>query len=128
MLRELRFPTLWLIAGWLAVIAALAVCLAPAKYVEVPNVNDKVEHAAGFALLVLWFTGIYPRSRYWLVASGFLLLGILIEILQGDMNWGRHSDVHDVYADAAGIVAGVLLALTPLARWPRWIESLIPGK
>lgn len=128
MLSELRFPRFWLIAGWIAVIAALIVCLLPAKYVEVPNLNDKIEHAAGFALLVLWFAGIYPRRRYWLIALGFLLFGIVIEFLQGDMNWGRHADIHDVYADTAGIVVGVLVALTPIGRWPRWFEALIPKR
>jgi len=126
MVNDLRFPRFWLIAGWMAVIAALIVCLAPPKYVEVPGANDKVEHALGFILLTLWFCGIYQRRRYWLVAGAFLLFGVFVEIMQAWMNVGRNGDIHDVYADIVGISAGVLIALTPIGRWPRWIEALIP--
>lgn len=127
-MRDLRFPRFWLAAGWISIIAALAVCLAPAKYVEVVNVNDKVEHALGFALLVLWFCAIYPRRRYWMIVVGFVLLGALIEVLQGAMNLGRRADILDWCADSVGVVVGILISLTPFQNWPRWIEALLPRK
>lgn len=127
-MKDLRFRRLWLVGGWLAVIAALIVCLAPPKYVEVPGANDKVEHTLGFVLLVLWFCGVYQRRRYWLVASSFLLFGIFVEIMQAWMNVGRNGDVNDVYADAIGIAVSVLIALTPVGNWPRWIEALVPKR
>jgi VanZ family protein len=126
--RDLRFKNIWLIGGWVAVIAALVVCLVPGKYVEVPNLNDKVEHATGFVLLVLWFCGIYSRRRYWVIALSFLVFGALIEVLQGAMNWGRHADILDWCADSAGVIAGILLSLTPLQNWPRWIEAIFSRK
>jgi VanZ family protein len=126
--KDLRFPRLWLIGGWIAVVAALIVCLVPGKYVEVANINDKIEHAAGFGLLVLWFCGMYLRSRYWRIAVYFVLFGALIEILQGLMNWGRHADIFDLLADSVGIAMGVLVALTPIGNWPRWLEALIPKR
>lgn len=126
MLQDLRFARFWLVFGWISVIAALIVCILPARMVEVPGVNDKFEHALGYVLLTLWFCGIYPRRKYWAIALGYLLFGILIELLQGAMNWGRHADIHDVYADAAGIAIGLIIALTPVGRWPKWIEALIP--
>ncbi len=128
MLRDLRFATWWLVGGWISIIAALTVCLLPPRYVEIPGANDKIEHITGFVLLTLWFCGIYPRSRYWLIALCYLLFGIFIELMQGAMHLGRNCDIHDVYADVAGIVIGVALALTPLDRWPRWIEAVIPHK
>ena len=128
MLRDLRFATGWLIGGWIAVIAALAVCLLPGKYVEVASLNDKVEHATGFLLLVLWFCGVYPRKRYWVIATGFIVFGALIEILQGATNLGRHADILDWCADSAGVIVGILLSLTPLQHWPRWIEAIFPRK
>ncbi len=123
MLRDLRFGRWWLVLGWLAVAAALTVCLLPPKYVEIPNANDKTEHIIGFMLLTLWFCSIYARSRYWLIALYYLLFGVFIEVMQGTMHLGRNSDIHDVYADAVGIFIGVILALTPLGRWPRKIEA-----
>jgi len=128
MLQDLRFPRFWLVAGWIAVITAMIICLAPPKYVEIPGANDKVEHTLGFVLLTLWFCGIYRRRRYWLVAAGFLLFGVVVEIMQAWMNVGRNGDIHDVYADAVGITAGVLIAWTPLGRWPAWFEVLIPRR
>lgn len=128
MLRDLRFKYVWLTGGWMAIIAALIVCLVPGKYVEVANLNDKVEHAAGFMLLALWFCGIFVRRRYWLIAIGFILFGAVIEVLQGAMNWGRHADVLDWCADSAGVIVGVLLSLTPLQNWPRWLEAIDPRK
>ena len=127
-MKELRFPHFWLIGGWVSVIAALIVCELPARYVEIPNLSDKVEHATGFALLTLWFCGIYPRLRYWRIAIYFLLFGILIEILQAVINVGRHAEVLDVCADAAGVVIGALIALTPFGNWPRWLEAIIPRR
>ncbi|HVY22391.1 MAG TPA: VanZ family protein [Steroidobacteraceae bacterium] len=128
MLRDLRFVRWWLLGGWLAVIAAMVVCLVPGKYVETPGLNDKVEHATGFVLLTLWFCSIYRPRRYWMIALYFLLFGVFIEVMQGAMPFGRDSDIHDVYADAAGIVIGVVLALTPLSRWPQWIEAVLSKK
>lgn len=127
-MKDLRFPRLWLIGGWIAVVAALIVCLVPGKYVEVANLNDKVEHAAGFGLLVLWFCGIYTQQRFWRIAIYFILFGALIELLQGAMSWGRHADIYDLCADAAGATTGVLIALSPIGNWPRWIEALIPKR
>ena len=124
MLTDLRFARFWLVCGWLSVAAALVVCLLPPRMVAVANVNDKVEHTAGFVLLTLWFCGIYPRSKYWRIVLCYLLFGVLIELLQGAMHVGRNADIHDVYADTTGVVLGVVLALTPLGRWPKWIEAL----
>ena len=53
-------------------------------------------------------------------------MGVLVEVLQGMMQLGRQADIYDVYADIVGISGAVLLALTPLGRWPNWVEKLIP--
>lgn len=122
--QTLKYGRFWLVFGWLAIVAALIVCLLPPQYVEVPNANDKMEHALGYVLLTLWFCGIYPRSQYWKIAVGYLIFGAVIEMLQSWMHLGRNGDINDMVADAAGIAVGVLLGCTPLGRWPHWIEFL----
>jgi len=92
---------------------------------NVPGMNDKSLHIVGYLALTLWFTGIYPRSRYVVIAVLLLLMGILVEFLQGAMHLGRFAEVRDVYADAAGIAAGVILALLLLGGWAQRIEKLI---
>lgn len=114
---------MWTILGWIAVAVALVLNLMPGAMTP-QVVGDKYEHVVGYVLLTLWFCGIYPRSRYWVIAAGLLGMGILVEILQGAMHWGRHADVDDVVADITGIAIGLALARTILAEWPRRVEAL----
>jgi VanZ family protein len=128
MLSDLRFARFWLVFGWVSVIAAMYLSLAPTSAIELPDWNDKYEHGVGYFLLAFWFCGIYPRRSYWKVGLAMLGMGALVEVLQGAMHMGRHADVMDLVADLVGIIPAVLLSLTPLGRWPRWIEALIPRK
>jgi VanZ family protein len=128
MLSDLRFARFWLVFGWISVIAAFYYSLAPVYDLKLPDWNDKTEHCVGYFLLTFWFCGIYPRRSYWKVGLAMLGMGALVEILQGLMRMGRHADVMDLVADAVGIAPALLLSLTPLGRWPRWIEAFIPGK
>lgn len=126
MSSDLRHARIWSGFGWVAVIAATTLSLMPHSALRADPLNDKLEHALGYALLTIWFCGIYPRSRYRVIAAGFLLMGLTIEALQGAMHWGRRGDVHDIYANAAGVALGVLLArATPLGDWARRAETLL---
>jgi VanZ family protein len=127
----LRYPQLWLVLGWLFVVLALTACLAPADARMMDGlfaVNDKVEHAAGYAALTLWFTGMYPRSRYVWIAIGLFAMGVLVEFLQGWMSFGRNRDPRDVIANTVGILIGVSLALTLLGGWVQRVERLLAGR
>ena len=125
MRTDLRFRRFWLTFGWAAVSIALVVSLLPAQAVEIPNANDKLEHLFGYFMLTIWFCGIYPRRQYPLIALAMILMGGLVEVLQALMNLGRHAEFNDLVADTVGICMAVVLAMTPLGNWPRWIESLI---
>ena len=122
---DLRFSWMWLVLGWVFVIAAIALNLMPLQTISMPSWNDKFEHTLGYLLLTFWFCGIYQRNRYWLIASWMLGMGVLVEVLQGMMHLGRQADIYDVYADIVGISGALLLALTPLGRWPYWVEKLL---
>ncbi|MGE0113876.1 MAG: VanZ family protein [Steroidobacteraceae bacterium] len=128
MLQDLRYGRIWLVLGWIAVTIALILNLMPGYELHGINLNDKLEHVMGYVLLTLWFCGIYPRARYWAIALAFLGMGVLVEILQGVMHWGRTADIHDVYADMVGIGVGLTLAALGLYRWPRWIEAVFRRK
>lgn len=126
----LRYPRLWLSLGWTAVALAIFVCLAPMERLpHPPNVSDKTEHFLAYLLLSVWFAGIYPRSRYWIIALGLCVMGVLIEFAQGAMQLGRHADVRDVLANSTGILVGLLLSWLLLGGWAQrlesWIESLL---
>jgi hypothetical protein len=123
---DLRFGRFWFVFGWVFVATAMVLSLIPSRTIPMPSWNDKFEHALGYLLLTLWFCGIYRRRSYGFVALWMLAMGILVELLQGMMHLGRKADIHDVYADILGIGIAVLLALTPLGRWPFWLEKLVP--
>jgi VanZ family protein len=125
MLLALRHPRLWLVSGWILIVLATIASIVPSE--ELPKlggVSDKIEHVAGYAVLALWFAGIYPRSRYPLIGVGLLVMGIVIEGLQGAMKLGRQADLHDVYANAIGVVCGLMLALAWLGGWAQRVEAL----
>ena len=121
----LRYPRLWLTLGWTAVVFAIVVSLAPISQLPQPGVSDKTEHFVAYLLLTLWFAGIYPRSRYWIIAIGLCVMGVLIEFAQGAMHYGRQADIMDVFANSSGIVAGLLLSLLLLGGWAQRIESVL---
>src|SRR5688572_25176071 len=124
MLLALRHPRLWLVSGWLMVVVAVIVSIIPLR--EMPKmggISDKLEHAVAYGVLALWFAGIYPKSRYPLIGVALLVMGIVIEGLQGAMNFGRQADMRDVYANTLGIVCGLVLALIWLGGWAQRVES-----
>jgi VanZ family protein len=124
MLLALRHPRVWLVSGWILVALAIIVSIVPAH--ELPKlggVSDKLEHAVAYGALALWFAGIYPKSRYPMIGVALLVMGIVIEGLQGTMNVGRQADLRDVYANSIGIVAGLLLALVWLGGWAMRVEA-----
>ena len=121
----LRFPRLWLALGWAAVVFAIVVCLLPMSELPTVNASDKTEHFTAYLLLSLWFAGIYPRARYWIIAIGLCVLGVLIEFAQGAMHLGRHADPMDVVANSTGIVAGLTVCWLGLGGWAQWVEGLV---
>lgn len=124
-LPELRFRRLWFCAGLAIAVAIAVVCLMPGSSIpQLKLLSDKVEHALAFGMLAFWFGSILVRRDLLWLALALVAFGGLIEVAQGLMRLGRDADLLDVVADSVGIVAGMLLALTPLGRWAGFIERL----
>lgn len=112
----------WYIAGVALTIFVVTLSLLPARDVPRIGVSDKIEHAAAFALLTVWFAGLVtPRHYIWL-ALALLGLGGGIEIAQWVMGLGRYADVRDFIADGVGIAFGLTLSLLGLRHWAGFIE------
>lgn len=124
-LPELRYRRFWFGAGILIALAIAVVCLMPGSKLPDVRVSDKTEHLAAFAMLAFWFGSILVRRDLLWLALALLVFGGLIELAQGAMRLGRHADVRDLVADGVGVALGLALALTPLGRWARWLESLV---
>jgi len=119
----LRYLRLWVAMSVVLVGVIVYASLAPGLAVPAPDGFDKVEHFTAYFGLALWFTGLYPRARYWRVVVGLLALGLAVEIAQGAMQLGRSAEVLDMAANAAGVGAGLLLALGLTGGWAQRVES-----
>lgn len=114
--------------GWALIIIAIVVCLLPGQALPKTGVSDKFEHSLLYAFLTVWFAGLYPRSRYVVIAVGLFLMGAGIELAQEAMHLGRFGDIRDVVANTVGIVIGVTLALAGLGGWAQWIDGWARGR
>lgn len=123
-----RHPRSWLVIGWVLILLSFYFSLMPAASLPDVGVSDKMEHAAAYALLALWFAGLYPRSRYIVIGGALFAMGVIIEIAQGAMHVGRQADVKDVIANTIGIVAGLLLAALWLGGWAERIDGWARGR
>ncbi len=88
---------------------------------------DKWAHGLTFAVLALWFSGMYRRSAYWKLAIGLLAFGVLIEVLQGLVRY-RMAEWLDLGADTLGIAIGLALALAGLGGWCLRFEAWRDGR
>lgn len=123
-----RHPRSWRVIGTLLIIAAFVVCLIPGREVPDLGISDKWEHSILHASLAIWFGGLYPRSRYWIIALALFSMGVVIEVAQGAMHLGRTADVRDVVANSIGIVIGIGLSLAGLGGWAQWIDGWTRGR
>ena len=94
----------------------LYLCLAPSKDLPSVNIWDKAEHAIAWAVLAGSGLVLFPRHPARIVVFA-LAFGALVEVLQGNLPFGRDMDWTDWAADAVGVAAS--LALYALVRQAR---------
>lgn len=119
-MRALRWPRFWL-GLWLVAIAAvivLSLLPPPPMPLETPQDFDKLLHFVAYFGLGFSAVQLFSSRRALVLASiGLIALGVLLEWAQG--NWVpqiRSADPWDALANTLGVLAGTVLATTPLAR------------
>jgi len=112
----------WAGLGWLLVMGVIVGSLLPGPALPSVSMNDKLEHAGAYCLLMVWFAGLYPRRLYLLVASVLLALGIGLDLLQG-LTETRSLEFFDIVADFVGIVIGLALSVSLLGGWCQRLEQ-----
>lgn len=127
--RVLQLAPLWLALSWVLVAAAAYLSLGPAEASEAVWVlpfpyHDKLGHFLAYSVMMLWFAGLYRRSRWLLIAQFLLLFGLLMELTQGRFDH-RSMDFGDVVANTAGIATGLALAWAGLDRWCQVAERVL---
>ncbi len=124
-MNPLKFRRVWTFVGycWVALVVVLSLSPVPPTPVDFPGM-DKVLHVLIYAALMLWFVQLHPKSRYGWLASGFIALGILLEVLQSWSGY-RTGDVMDVLANSLGTVLSWGLAARGMNTLFRQFENLI---
>ena len=99
--------------GWAAAIVWLS--LAPAPPIAEVDHGDKAGHLAAYGLLMFWFAQLYAREKARLAyASGFIALGVALELAQGALLANRYFDLLDIVANVLGVALGWAAArITP---------------
>jgi len=125
-LREFRRPGLWLALWALMIATVIAGSLLPAR--ELPPVPfdgfDKFQHLFGYAVLSAYASMLFARMRAQaLAAAGLVALGIGLELAQAALTSSRQADPADALVNALGVVAGLAVAVTPLAQWLRRLDG-----
>lgn len=123
-MRPLALRPFWLAIAWFGVGCALVFSLWPGGAPLPFHVWDKIEHATGYFLLTSWFAGLYRRERYARLGLGCLLLGILIELLQG-LTPTRSMELGDALANATGISVALGAAYVGLGGWAEFVERCL---
>jgi VanZ family protein len=120
----LRYPRLWVCMGFVIAAFITVTCLMPAR--DVPNIgiSDKIEHGFAYTVLGFWLASIVQPRRFVPLLLALTAFGGVIELAQEAMHLGRHAEWADLLADVLGSVIGILLAATPLARWPGRMEAI----
>jgi hypothetical protein len=129
----LSYPGRWRIASIFLLLIVLGFAIAPeiwpwSRY-RGPNwfMSDKWMHGITFAALAIWYAGQYARRFYWVLATGLLIFGALIEACQSMLSY-RTAESGDLVADVLGIAAGILVALTGIGGWSLRFENWLRAR
>jgi len=92
---------------------------------DAPANLDKIIHTVVFAFLMLWFTGLSDRSRYWKIFLLLVVYGAVMEVLQSFTPY-RFMDLGDLIADIVGLCFGWIMGVTRMGGWCGWLEARLP--
>lgn len=119
-LRPDRLPAGLRLAAYGAAVAVL-LYLTQAPSADLPHETlwDKAEHALAWLVLAGIGLAFWPR-RPARVAGFAAFIGVLVEVLQATLPFGRDGDARDLLADSVGILAALAIwaALRGLAGRP----------
>ncbi len=126
----LRFAARWRSASIVLLLFVLAAALSPVFWFWDDKAGglrwfentDKWLHGMTFFVLTVWFSGMFPKRRYALMALGLLGFGLVIEACQYSVSY-RTADWFDVGANATGIIIGMAIAFAGAGGWCQRVEE-----
>lgn len=116
--RPLHFRKLWLFIGLMLVAAVIYLSLT-ASYPAYLVMDDdlKLNHVLAYTVLMFYFAQLILNPRMaWGIAALFVLMGIVLEYLQGQTGY-RTFSYYDMLADCVGVSFGFIASRTPLVNF-----------
>lgn len=100
--------TIFLIAGTLLPKEVVS----QSNWLDIPHL-DKVSHLIAYAILVFfWSIALVEKTTKIKAARiafyGAIALGVILEILQWQLNVGRHFEILDIIANIIGSIIGLI--------------------
>lgn len=128
-MRPLAHARAWLALWGLALlVVAVGSLLPPSALPDAPRVSDKLVHVAMYFVLMAAAVQLFGSWRALLAAAlGLVGFGLALEFAQGTLTTTRSFEWADALANALGVVLGLGLAATPLARTLLWFERRLAG-
>ncbi len=103
---SLKWPAVWITGAWLLVATVVYLSLARLPDALPTPGGDKTAHVAAYALMMFFFMQIYSRRSYRVLTGiGLVLLGIVLEVLQGYTGY-RAFEYADMAANTLGVIVG----------------------
>jgi VanZ family protein len=120
----LHWERIWRAIGFALIAAVVALSLAPAPGLPIEIAgDDKAGHVMAYGVLMVWFAQLHAGTpARAALAAAFVAMGIALEFAQGAFGL-RQFDVHDMVANAAGVLAGWVLAPPRGPRFLCWTEA-----
>ena len=124
----LQWFAFWWVLGWswVGLVWYLSLTSSPLDIDMGTSFNDKIGHITAYTWLMFWFGNLYTRRRtrtgYAII---FILMGILLEVLQGSLIANREFSYGDMLANTLGVVIGYLLVLSESGHILKRVEAII---
>lgn len=121
--KQLKYKKTWLLLGFAMITFVVYETLTSSPIGSGITLSDKALHVIGYFGMMGWFVQIIHNTRQrMLLAAGFVVMGVVLEFLQG---WGgiRHYEVADMLANAAGVLLAWVFGFTRFSQLLLVIES-----
>jgi VanZ family protein len=123
--RVLRYGKLWRAIAYLIILSIIVLSLIPNPEEVTPfKVSDKIQHTLAYAVAMFWFGLCYRRERLYIIGVILILLGTLIEFIQGQTGY-RDMSLYDLFANITGIAIGLALSFSRLSWALLYVEKLL---
>jgi len=119
------FRRVWLIVGWILVLAVVYLSVAHVV-VRPPGLGgDKLGHLIAYGALTFWFSQLdQGRGARAQIVLAFVALGVSLEFVQGRLPYRSYDEI-DMLANTAGVALGWLASPPRTPNILLWLEALV---